>query len=126
MAIHMDIINFSRKLEAVPVVAFLLDVYFSGAATLLLEIYYQYYHFRPGIRTIMLDLVFVKTLLEPFVDYYNGSWPYNSLLPRFRYAVQLTFLIKYIYYMGLHSQFNYLSHDRTLKYGFCKKLLLYK
>ena len=74
----MDIVNFTRKLDAVPVIAFFLDIYFSGVATLLLEIYYNYYHFRPGIKTIILDLVFLKTLLEPFVDcYYAGDCPYN-------------------------------------------------
>ena len=116
MAIHMDIVNFTRKLDAVPVIAFWLDIYFSGAATLLLEIYYNYYHFKPGIKTIFLDLVFLKTLLEPFVDCYNGgNCPWNYILARFRYGVQLTFLVKYIYTVQLHSQFNYFSHDRTLK-----------
>ena len=56
MAIHMDIVNFTRKLDAVPVIAFWLDIYFSGAATLLLEIYYNYYHFKPGIKTIFWTL----------------------------------------------------------------------
>ena len=92
----MDIINFTRNLEAVAVIAFVLDIYFSGVATLLLEVYYNYYHFRPGIKAIILDCVFLKNLMEPFVDYYYGNWPYNSILPRFRYFVQLTFLIKYV------------------------------
>ena len=97
MAIHFDIINFRRKLvDTVPVIAFVLDIYFSGVATLLLEVYYTYYHFRPGIRTILLDCWFLKTLMEPFVDCYYGDWPYNATLARFRYSVQLTFLIKYV------------------------------
>ena len=60
-----------------------------------LEIYYNYNHFRPGIKNIILDLVFLKTLFEPFVDcYYASDCPYNYILARFRYGVQLTFLIK--------------------------------
>ena len=50
--IPMDVINFSRKLDAVPVIAFVLDIYFSGAATLLLEVYYNYCHFKPGIKVV--------------------------------------------------------------------------
>ena len=93
----LDDINTFWNINAISAITFLVDCNFHGVGTLLMDFYYNYFHFNPGLTRILFDIYMLNSIIGVLSDYYHSTLAYHEVVPKLIYYTQLTFLLKWFY-----------------------------